>query len=195
MSGGDMPAGGGADAEASAPAGFVTIARVVKTQGRRGELAAELLTDFPQRFEQLQRVFLWRAPAAPQAFPLIKHWFHKGRVVLELEGIADLTQAEAWVGAEVQVPPAERVALPAGSYFVSDLQGCDVFAAGARLGRLQEVIGVPGAPALLQLQAGEGDEILIPFAAEYVVAIDLEARRLTLRLPEGLAEVNRPKAP
>lgn len=171
---------------------FVTIARVVKTQGRKGEIGAELTTDFPQRFAALSRVFLWRPPAAPQSFALRHHWFHKGLVILALAGVEDMTAAEAWLGAEVQVPAVERVPAPAGSYFVSDLIGCEVFAGedeASSLGRLHGIAPVAGAADLLEVRDTEGREVLIPFAVEYLVRVDLAARRIRLRLPPGLLDL------
>lgn len=178
---------------AAAPPGFITVARVVKTQGRRGELGAELTTDFPDRFAVLERIYLWKPPAPPRSFPLLHHWFHKRLVILQLGGLEDLNAAEPWVGAEVQIPAAERVAIPPGSYFTSDLIGCDVYAGSRPIGRLRGLQTVSGAPDLLEIATAQGGEILIPFAAEYLQEIDLEARRIRLRLPDGLLELNAPE--
>lgn len=173
--------------------GWVALGRVVKTQGRRGELAVELQTDIPGRFDQLEGVWLRAgAEGAPARFRLLRHWPHQGRIVLALEGIEDLTAAERWVGAAVVVPEAERAPAPEGSYFVSDLEGCAVFDRGQRIGEVVAVEAVAGAPHLLHV-ARDGDggrpEVLIPFAADYIAAVSLAGRRLDLELPAGLLEL------
>ncbi|MGH9417758.1 MAG: ribosome maturation factor RimM [Terriglobales bacterium] len=172
---------------------WVALGRVVKTQGRRGELAVEPQTDIPGRFDQLEGVWLRAAgasPASPARFRLLRHWPHQGRQVLALEGIEDLTAAERWVGAAVLLPAAERAPAPAGSYFFSDLEGCAVFDRGQRVGEVTAVEAVAGAPHLLHVtRAGGQPEALIPFAADYITAVSLAGRRLDLQLPAGLLEL------
>lgn len=173
---------------------WVTIARVLKTQGRRGELAAALETDDPERFATLTRVFLHRPPAAPVAFPLKRHWFHKGWVVLELEGIADLNAAEPWVGAEVVIPFEERAPLPPGKWYYTDLEGCTVFAGETAIGVLAAVEEMPGGE-MLHVRSDAGDDLLIPFVAAWTQSVDLGARTIHMQLPEGLLELNAGSAP
>lgn len=176
------------------PADWVTIARVVKTQGRCGELAAAIETDDPERFAALSRVFLHRPPASPVAFPLKRHWFHKGWVVLELEGIADLNAAEPWVGAEVVLPWEERAPLPPGRWYYTDLEGCTVFAGDAAIGVLAAVEEMPGGE-MLHVRTESGEDLLIPFVSAWTQSVDLEARTIHLQLPEGLLELNAGGAP
>ncbi|MGH9534598.1 MAG: ribosome maturation factor RimM [Terriglobales bacterium] len=176
-------------AEATDP--WVTLARIVKPQGRRGEMAAELFTDKVERFARLSRVYLCPADGPPRAFPLLRAWAHQGRVVLALEGVADMEAARQWVGAEVRVPAAERVVAPAGHYFISELEGCAVWDRDRALGRVQGLTDVPGAAPLLQVASPDG-EILIPFAAAYVRRVDTAARRIEMELPAGMAELNQP---
>lgn len=178
-----------ARSDAAGPS-WVTLARIVKTQGRMGGLAADLLTGIPDRFAGLDRLWLLHASGGRREFALRGHWPHKGRVVLELEGIGDLTAASAWVGAEVQVPASQRVPAPEGAYFISDLEGCRVFDRGKPMGEITAVEEVPGAAALLHVAAPAG-EVLIPFAAEFVESVSLAERRLSFRLPEGLLDINR----
>lgn len=169
---------------------WLTIARIVKTQGRMGELAAELETDVPERFETLQRVFLRRRPAPPVAFGLREHWSHKGRVILGLEGVADMNAAEAWIGAEVVIPWEERVELPKGKWYFSDLEGCTVYSGQAPVGTLTQVEELPGGRQLLHVAAASGEDVLVPFVPEWIESVDLDAREMRMRLPEGLLDLN-----
>src|SRR6185437_2217824 len=169
---------------------WVAVGRVVKTQGRGGELAVEVLSDIPERIESLSAAWLLGRAGQRQRFALERRWPHKGWIILKLAGLDDLSAAEAWVGAEVQVPAAERAPAPEGSYFQSDLAGCDVFDRGQKLGVVESVEAVPGAAALLHVRTPQGSEVLVPFAAAFVAEVALAEHRLALTLPEGLVDLN-----
>jgi len=169
----------------------VTLARIVRPHGLRGEVAAEILTDFPERLPELKRVWLsdGHSPAKPVASLSCR--LHNGQAIFHLEGSNSMDDAEKLRGLEVQVPLAERVTLGAGQYFITDLIGCEVREVGASapLGTVRDVQGglrSAGTP-LLMLETGEG-EFLVPFAADICTEIDVAARRIVVSLPEGLRE-------
>lgn len=170
---------------------FVTIARVVKTQGRKGEVAAALLTDFPERFSTRRRLFaLSEVGVKRRQLQLEDHWFHKEMVVLKFAGVDSISDAEALVGCEIQVPRSERAELGADEFYVSDLAGCLVTDSGREIGRVKDVQFSGGEAPLLVI---EGDkELLVPFAAAYIEKIDLECRELSMKLPEGMLELDAP---
>src|SRR5438270_8885016 len=87
---------------------FITIAKVIKTQGRQGEVAAMLYTDFPERFATRRRLLLLDAKDQRQEMEIENHWFHKGQVVLKFKGVDSINDAEVLIGCEVQVPRADR---------------------------------------------------------------------------------------
>lgn len=173
-----------------APENFVTVARVVRSQGRRGEVAAELLTTFSERFAERRRLFAVDARGRRE-LELESHWLHKGRVVLKFRGVESIEQAQALAGCEIQIRREERVALPEGAAYVSDLVGCTVFDRGRALGTIAEVEFDAGEAPVLQVKAESG-EYLIPFAAEYLESVDVERRRVALRLPPGMLEIEAP---
>jgi len=169
---------------------FVTIAKVTKTQGRKGEVAALLLTDFPERFATRKRVFALDPRDRRTELALEDHWFHKGGVVLKFAGVDSISQAETLIGSEIQIPQAER-AEPAGdSVYVSDLVGCVVCDAGREIGRIENVQFGSGEAPLLVVKGAK--EILIPFAAEFIESLDVEHKRLAMKLPAGLLELEAP---
>ena len=169
---------------------FVTVARVLRSQGRRGEVIAELLTDFPARFAERRRLFAVEA-SGRRELQLEAHWLHKGRVVLKFRGVDSIEQAQALAGCELQIPREERAPLPQDATYVSDLIGCEALDRGHALGIIAEVqFGAGEAPLLLV--KSEAGEHLIPFAAEYVEGVDLELRRVALRLPAGMLELDSP---
>lgn len=173
----------------------VTLARILRPRGLRGEVAAEILTDFPERLPKLREVWLADGQSAPRLVRVQRCWLSPGRggqVVFHFANISSIEDAESLRGLEVQVPMEQRAALAAGSYFVSDLVGCEVWEAGASsaLGSVRDV-GFPGGAApLLAIDTNEG-EVLVPLAAEFCVRIDVKAKRIDVILPEGLRDLNR----
>lgn len=171
----------------------VTLARLLRPHGRRGEVAAEILTDFPERLTKLREVWLAGERTAPRQAKVLRCWLSPargGQAVFHFEGSESIEDAEKFRGLEVQVPLAERVKLPAGSYYTSELAGCEVWEQGAAapLGAVREVEFSGGVPLLTV--AADGREILIPLAAEICTRIDVAARRIEVVLPDGLRELN-----
>jgi 16S rRNA processing protein RimM len=176
---------------------FVTIARVAKTQGRHGEVAATLLTDFPELFEKRKKLFALGnsgkqsgAAELRRSLELDEYWFHKGMVVLKFAGVDSISDAEMLVGSEIQIPRSERAALGNDEFYVSDLIGCTVTDSGGEIGRIKDVQFGSGEAPLLVIEGEK--EYLVPFAAAYIEKIALEQKRLEMKLPEGLLELDAP---
>jgi len=189
---------------------FVTIARILRPRGNKGEVSAELLTDFPDRIKTFREVFLTDGKSASRSIQLKSFWTdrnHRGFGVFHFEGVASINEAEKLRGLEIQIPIERRVSLPAGKYFVTDLIGCSVFElpsepprvssspcslseAPALLGSVRDVFfpgeSQPGTP-LLSVDASSG-ELLIPLAEDICKKIDITARRIEVLLPEGLRD-------
>src|SRR3954463_14158897 len=129
---------------------FITIARVVKTQGRHGEVAAELHTDFPEKFAERKKLFALDTDGKRRELHLDEHWAHKSYVVLKFDGVDSISDAEALVGSEIQVPQEQRAELESGAAYVSDLIGCAVFDRGRAIGNVKDVqFGAGEAPLLV----------------------------------------------
>jgi 16S rRNA processing protein RimM len=181
-------------------AAYVTVARILRPHGRRGEVAAEILTDFPQRLKTLASAELFNRSAHAAHTASVRRirscWLSQsrgGQAIFHFEGSDSIDDAKRLVGLEVQIPLADRVPLPQGTYYVSDLAGCEVAEqSGRMLGRVRDVEfvgeGVAGTPNLA-VEAAEG-ELLIPLAQDICVNVDLAARRITVVLPEGLRDLN-----
>ncbi len=180
------------------PTEYVTLARILRPRGTRGEVATEILTDFPERLTALRHVFLSDGKSAPRPARVVRVWLSHsrgGQAIFQFEGCDSIAAAEKLRGLDVQVPLAERVALPAGRYYVTDLIGCEVreFDAGkALLGIVRDVQftgeAVSGTP-LLVVGTPQG-ELLIPLAEDICRRIDVAARLIEVALPEGLRELN-----
>lgn len=169
---------------------FVTVARLVRARGNRGELAAELETDDARIFETVPDVHVWDGAARREKVHIRQAWRHKDRLILKFDGIDTIDQAERLAGWQVQIEASQRPQAPAGRYYVTDLIGCRVL--DARSGRLMgEVAGVveTGAAPLLEVRSGTR-EILIPFVSFICREIDAANGVIRVELPEGLEELN-----
>jgi 16S rRNA processing protein RimM len=163
---------------------LVTIGRVVKPQGRKGELAVQPLSDRPERFPSLRHVFLPGPGGTAVEKTVASCWPHKGRFVLKLAGVDSITQADALRGMELRLPAQELAPLPEGSYYHYQLKGLAVEdAEGRALGRVADVL-VTGAGAGVLVVAGASGESLIPLAEEFVRQVNLAQGRLVVRPPE-----------
>ena len=171
---------------------FLAVARIVRPQGRRGEVVAEILTDFPQRFAELRRAFLEKPGSQPEPVPVEKVWPHQGRVVLKFLGVDSIDQANQLRGVHVLIPREERMPLPAHHYYVWELKGCRVVAerqgASSEVGTVMEVEPTGGVD-LLHVATPRG-EVLIPLAQDICRHIDIEARIIVIDAPEDLLDLN-----
>ena len=176
---------------------FVTVAKVIKSQGRIGEVAAVLLTDFPERFSQPGPYYALDKENRRREIKLDDHWFHKGQIILKVEGVDSISQAETLIGCEVQVPLEQRIELEEGSIYLSDLTGCTVFDGDHEVGRIQDVRFGSGEAPLLIVKGGAGvkneaKEYMIPFAAEFLKGLDVQQKRVDMTLPAGMLELDAP---
>lgn len=172
----------------------VTLARILRPRGLRGEVAAEILTDFPERLPKLREVWLAGGLGAPQRMRVRRCWLSSsrgGQAIFQFADIDNPEKAERLRGLEVQVPIEDRATLEAGQYFVNDLIGCEIWEAGATsaLGSVRDV-EFPGGVPLLAIDT-TGGEVLVPLAAQFCVRIDVTAKRIDVVLPEGLRDLNR----
>ena len=174
---------------------FITLARVVKTQGRHGEVAAEIHSDVPDRFSKGMKFFALdkdKQGSARRELEVEGLWPHKGMLVLKFLGVDSMNDAELLIGAELQVPRTERARLEEGWNYVSDLVGCTVFDHGVEIGRIEDVQFGAGEAPLLIVTATSGKKFDVPFAEAYVDRADLAAKQLRMKLPEGMLEINAP---
>jgi len=179
---------------------FVTLARVKKTQGRRGEVAVEVHSDVPGRFAPGMELFALPAAAGPagrvagdesrRELEVEDLWPHKEWMVLKFRGVDSITDAEALVGCELQVPRSQRAELGAGWNYVSDLVGCVVLDRGNEIGRIADVQFGAGEAPLLVVADGAGRKFDVPFAEAYLQGVDVRRREVRMNLPQGMLEIN-----
>lgn len=193
-------------------AAWVPVARLLRPQGRRGELLAEPLSDLPEMFAAGREVALVAAGASPSgSSPALvrieEQWFpagkNAGRIVLKLAGCDSISEAEALAGKELLVPSRELPVLDADTFFVGDLLGCAFYDGASRVGtivdvqfatgpdgrtRLEDAAPLLGIELLARNEAAEVEPVLIPFVRAWLETVDVAGRRVVMHLPKGLLE-------
>lgn len=168
---------------------LVAVARVVRTRGLRGEIVADLLTDFPERFDDLERLIAIAPDGKLSTLKLEEHWLQNGRIVFKFAGYDSIEAASALIGCELAVPEAERVELPEGQFYDWELAGCRVETVeGEEIGRVREVLKTGGVEVLLVDSLTHGRDYLIPLAEEICVEVDVKNKLIRVDVPEGLLE-------
>jgi 16S rRNA processing protein RimM len=163
----------------------------LKTQGRRGEVVVEVLSNVPRRFVEGLRLLALAEDGSRRELQVETLWPHQGRLVLKFAGVDSISAAEGLSGCELQVPRDQRGQLESGWTYVSDLVGCTVFDGDSEIGRIDDVQFGAGEAPLLIVKAGSND-YEIPYAEAYLEKADLEHKRIQMRLPEGMLELNAP---
>ncbi len=163
---------------------LITIGRVVKPQGRKGEVVVEPFSDRPGRFAELRRVFLPAEGDAVAERQVDGQWPHKHRVVLKLAGVDSIDDAERLRGMDVRIPEEDLDVLPEGSYYHYQLQGLRVEdEGGAVLGDVADILKT-GAGADVLVVRGPKGEFLLPLVSSFVKQVDLHGGRLVAAPPE-----------
>ena len=166
---------------------LVAVARIVKSRGLRGELVADVLTDFPERFEDLERAIALLPDGERRELKIENFWFQKGRIVFKFAGFDSIETAETLRGAEICVHESETVALEEDEFFDWELEDCAVETVeGLKLGRVKELMRTGGTEILVV--EGADKEYLIPFAETICLSVDVENKLIKIDAPEGLLE-------
>jgi 16S rRNA processing protein RimM len=167
------------------------VARVLKTQGRRGEVAVEVHSNVPERFVEGLKLLALAEDGSRRELHIEAVWPHKGHLVLKFAGVDSISEAELLAGCELQLPRDQRAQLESGWRYVSDLIGCAVFNRDQQIGEIEDVRFGAGEAPLLMVKAGS-KEYEIPFAEAYLTSTDVERKKICMKLPEGMLEVNAP---
>jgi len=167
----------------------ILVGVVARTHGNRGEVIVNPETDFPEeRFRKGARLWTRRRGGEPATLDVVTMRMHQGLPVIMFAGIGSMNDAELLAGQELRTDEAETGLLDAGDFFHRDLIGCAVVTeAGEPVGTVTAVLD-DSAQARLVV-AGNRSELLIPLAEE-ICTVDVAAKRITVRPPDGLLELN-----
>ena len=171
------------------PEDVIVVAHIVKTRGLRGEVVADLLTDFPDRFEKLKSLIALAPDGSRRSLEIEEQWFHGNRLVFKFAGFNSIDEAKPLVNYDLAVPVEDRVALPEDSFYEWELVGCRVETVdGTAVGNVAEVMRTGGVE-ILKVFDDAGQDRLIPMASDIVVAIDKEQKLIRIDPPAGLLEL------
>ena|SRR5437763_7992094 len=166
---------------------LVAIANIVRTRGIKGEVVADILTDFPKRFDGLETVAANAADGNRLDLKIEKFWFQNGRIILKFEGYGSIESAETLRGCELCVPESDTVDLESDEYFDWQLAECEVETIGGeKIGKVREVMRTGGTELLVV--EGEAKEYLIPFAESICVEVDIGNKLIKIDPPDGLLD-------
>lgn len=169
---------------------YVSIARIVRPRGNKGEVAAENRADSALRFAAGKAVRVVFPDGNGRLFTIANAWEHNGRLILQFAGVDSISAAETLRGCEICIPRGELGEAPEGEYFYDDLIGCRMVEDGSarELGEIRDIYE-PGGALLFSVIDEQGKELLVPFADDICLDVDTAARRIRVRLPEGLEEL------
>lgn len=184
---------------------MVTVGRIVRPQGRRGEVVVVPDTDFgEERFRPGAELWAARAGEVTRV-AIVTSWPHQGRWVLGLAGVGSIDEAEAWRGVELRVPADGLHTLGDGAFYVHDLLGCRVeTTTGAPVGDVARVDLGNGTPLLVvtglgakapDVQEDVHHEVLVPLAESICRRVDVGAKLIVIDPPAGLIDLNAPGRP
>jgi 16S rRNA processing protein RimM len=163
---------------------LVAIGRVVKPQGRKGEVAVEPFSDRPDRFPALRGAWVPGPDGAPREVTVTGCWPHKGRFVLKLDGVDSIDAAEALRGLELRIDEGELETLPEGSYYHHQLRGLRVEDdAGRPVGQVEDILETGGEAPVLVVRGPRG-ETMVPLATSFIRRVDIPGGRLVVAVPE-----------
>ncbi len=168
---------------------LVAIARAAKTRGLKGEIVADLLTDFPDRFADIASLFAVSPEGDRKAVRLESYWFQGNRIILKLVDYDTVEAAETLRGYEFAVPESDRVELAADEFYEWELEGCMVqTSAGEAVGIVKGIMRTGSVDLVVVARDGK-QEALVPMVSSMIVAVDKERRTITIDPPEGLLEL------
>jgi len=174
----------------TASSDLIIVARSVRTRGLKGELVAELLTDFPARFETVSQLHNVGPAGDLRSFDLENYWFQNDRLVLKFAGFDTVEAAQELVGLEFGVDENDRVELSENEFYDWELEGCQVeIAGGEPLGNVREVMRTGGVDLIVVESSAGGREHLIPLAEDFIVKIDKAGKKILIDPPEGLLDL------
>jgi len=164
---------------------FIIIGKVVSAQGNKGEVNVLPLTDSIERFKNLSTVFL-RNKNSQTVLSIEKIRIKKDMVILKLKDIENIEEAKTIVGSFLEVERKNAVKLPKGTYFIFEIIGLEVYTENnVFLGKVENVIST-GSNDIYIVKDKNEKELFIPAIREVVKNINLEKKRITINIVDGL---------
>ncbi len=165
--------------------GFIIIGKIVSTQGNKGEVKVVPLTNSIDRFRKLTDIFIKKGNNK-KLLNINNLKIKKNTVILKLEGIENIEKAEMIVGSFLEVKRSNAIKLPKDTYFIFDIIGLEVYTnENELLGKVENIIST-GSNDVYVVKNKDKQEILIPAIREVIKNIDLEKKRISINMVDGL---------
>ena len=163
---------------------FLQVGVISSTHGIRGEVKVFPTTDDAARFKKLKKVLLDTGKEQLE-LEVQSVKFFKQFVIVKFKGIDNINDIEIYKGKSLLVPREDAVALGKDEYYIADLIGMEVFTEEGRLGVLKDVMET-GANEVYIIDSDRHGEVLIPAIKQCILDVDIEGKRMKIRLMEGL---------
>jgi len=168
---------------------YVTIGKIVNTQGHRGEVRLIPLTDFPERFESMDKALL-ELNGQTMQMKIERTYPHKKFIIIKFAGIDDMNAAERLKSATMLIPKEELMPLPEDTFYIFDIVGMEVFTEDGRwLGQVKDVLQT-GANDVFIVEGATARPLLIPALKKVICQVDMGQKKMTVCLPEGLEDLS-----
>lgn len=166
---------------------YITIGKILNTQGHKGAVRVLPLTDYPERFKKMKRVKVF-VKDSRREYSIEKSYPYKSFIIIKFKEVASMKEAEELKGGFLEITREELVPLSGDRFYIFDIVGLKIYdGSGKYLGEIAEVLQT-GANDVYVVETG-GKPLLVPALKQVVKKVDLEGRRMVVELPEGLAEL------
>lgn len=166
-----------------------TVGKIVNTHGVKGELKIMPTTEDPKRFAKLKSIFV-ESRKGLTSYAIQGVRYHKDFVLLKLEGIEDMNAAELLKGSTLKIDRKDSLPLKKDEYYISDLFGLQVYTEEERhLGELVDIIETGSNDVYVIRKADREKDLLLPAIKQVIKVVDIESKKMTVHLLEGLEEL------
>lgn len=161
------------------------VGQIINTHGIKGGLKVLPLTDYDERFEELEWVYI---EGLKEKFYITSISYQKNNLIITFKGYQDINLVEKFKGRYLLIDEAQRRSLPEDTYYIADILGLDVYTVESQyLGKVKTILQA-GSNEVYVIQSPEGKEIMIPAVKEFMPEIELDKRRITVKPIEGMIE-------
>lgn len=164
------------------------VGKIINTHGLKGELKIFRVSDFDNRFEIGNIMYITTEMKNPIKVTIKNHRIHKGFDLIIFEEFNDINDVEKYKGSELKITGNQLKKLPENEYYYYEIIGCDVFnVTGELIGNVKEIL-TPGANDVWVLKRADKKDLLIPYIKDVVKKIDIKNKRIDIELIEGLID-------
>ncbi|WP_188454413.1 ribosome maturation factor RimM [Virgibacillus oceani] len=164
------------------------VGKIVNTHGIRGEVKVHRISDFDERFEIGETLYLVKDNEHPIQLEIKSHRIHKGFDLISFKGLDNINDVEQYKGSKLKISENQLTDLDEDEYYYHEIIGCDVFTAnGDNLGTIKEILS-PGANDVWVVKQPQGKDLLIPYIRDVVKEIVVDEKKVVIDPMEGLLD-------